>query len=126
MWGSRGCQFPSCAQPPRLLCELRQSFPVEGDAMAGPRGRQRHALVKYERVRDVTIEPKSVRLEIGTIWAGREKVDGDVVRTVAGDRKIERLCEPRDLHEGGDAAAVGDVGLGIGHRAGRDIVLELP
>jgi hypothetical protein len=35
------------AQLLRLLCELRQFLPVEGDAVAGPRGRQRHALVKH-------------------------------------------------------------------------------
>jgi hypothetical protein len=75
--------FPELrAQSPRLLCELRQSFPVEGDAVAGPGGRQRHALVQRERVFDIVIEPKSVRLEIGTVWAGREKVDGDVVGAV--------------------------------------------
>ena len=67
-----------------------------------------------------------MRFEIGTIWASREKVDRDVVCAVAGDRKIERFREPRDLHKGRDAAAIGDVGLGIGHRASRYIVLELP
>ena len=44
-----------------------------------------------------------------------------VVRAVRGDRQVEGLGEVRDLHEDGDAAAVGDVGLGIGHAAGRII-----
>ena len=53
-------------------------------------------------------------------------MDGDVAGAAGRDRKIECFCEPRDLHEGRDAAAIGDVGLGIRHRAGRDIVLQLP
>ena len=43
-----------------------------------------------------------------------------------GDRQVERFCEVGDLHENGDAAAVGHVGLGIGDAAGRDHLLELP
>src|SRR5207302_7016635 len=101
-----GCPSEVPMQPLRLSRELRQSLPVEADSVAGPGWRQCHALVEDERVLDIPIEPKSVRFEIGTIWAGREKVYCNVVRAVAGDRKIERFCEPRDLHEGRDAAAI--------------------
>ena len=48
------------------------------------------------------------------------------MRAVAGHWKIERFRESRDLHKGCDAAAIGDVGLGIRHGASRNIVLELP
>ena len=40
-------------------------------------------------------------------------MNGDVMRAVDGDRQVEGLGEPGDLHEGGDASAIGDVGLGI-------------
>ena len=83
-------------------------------------------VLQHQRMLDILVEPKAVRLQIRTVRAGREQVHGDVVRAVAGDGKIERLRQPRDLHEGGDAAAIGDVRLGIGHRAGDDVVLELP
>src|SRR5436189_4532869 len=45
-----GCPSEVPTQPLRSLCELRQSLPVEGDAVAGPRWRQCHALVEHERV----------------------------------------------------------------------------
>src|SRR5712691_13065906 len=45
---------------------------------------------------------------------------------VAGHWKIERFREPCDLHKGCDAAAIGDIGLGIRHRASRNIVFEFP
>src|SRR6187551_3409260 len=87
----------------RSLRQRRQSFPVEADAVAGPHRRQGHALLEDERMFDIAVEPETVRLEIGAIWAGREQVNRDVVCAVAGDRQIERFCEPRDLHESCDA-----------------------
>jgi hypothetical protein len=44
---------------------------------------------------------------------------------VRGHRQIEGLGEVADLHERGDAAAIGDVGLGEGHPAGHDQRAEL-
>ena len=63
-------------------------------------------------------------LEIGAIWAGCQQVHGDVVSAVAGNGKIERLCETHNLHEGRYATAIGDVGLRIG--AAGDVVLKFP
>ena len=100
-------------QPLQLSRELRQPLPVEGDSVAGSCWRQSHALVESERVLDIAVEPKAVRFEIGAIWAGREQVDGDVMCPVASYWKIERFCEPRDLHKGRYATAIGDVGLRI-------------
>src|ERR1700730_8709874 len=94
--------------------------------MAVPCRRYRHALFDGKRMLDIAVEPESVRLEIGTVWAGREQVHGNVMCAVAGHWKIERFGEPRDLHKGRDAPAIGDIGLRIRHGAGRDIVLELP
>ena len=37
---------------------------------------------------DVSIEPKSVRLQVRAIRAGRKQVHRDIMRTVAGHRKI--------------------------------------
>src|SRR5215831_10373776 len=51
---------------------------------------------------------------------------GDIVRALAGDGKIEGLSKPSDLHKGGNATAIGYVGLWIGYRAASDVVLELP
>src|SRR5947199_7810690 len=51
-----GCPSEVPTQPLRLSRELRQSFPVEADSVAGPRWRQRHALVEGERVLDIAIE----------------------------------------------------------------------
>src|SRR5215207_3067192 len=73
-----GCPSEVPTQSLRLSRELRQSFPVEADSVAGPGWRQCRALVEDERVLDIPIEPKSVRLEIGTIWAGCEKMYCDV------------------------------------------------
>ena len=42
---------------------------------------------------------------------------GHVMRAVRGDRQVEGFGEVRDLHEGGDAAAIGHVRLGIGDAA---------
>src|SRR5688572_28107125 len=59
-----GCPSEVPTQPLRLLLrELRQSFPVEADSVAGPGWRQCHALVEDQRVFDIPIEPESVRLE---------------------------------------------------------------
>ena len=55
----------------QLLHQRRQSFPIEVDAVAGPHRRQGHALLEDERMFDIAIEPETVRLEIGAIWAGR-------------------------------------------------------
>src|SRR5271154_5447680 len=101
--------------------KLLQAGPVKTHAVAGTRRRMRQSVLKYERMLDVTIEPKAVRLQIGAIRTGREQVHGDVVRAVAGDGKVEGFGKSRDLHERGDAAAIGHVGLGIGHGTTGDI-----
>ena len=46
------------------------------------RRRQRHARFEDKRMLDVAIESKSMCLEIGAIWAGREQVDSDVMCAV--------------------------------------------
>src|SRR5262245_57358870 len=71
----------------QLLRELRQLLPVEVDTVAGSRGRQSHALVESEWVFDIAVEPKAVRFEIGTIWAGGQQMDGYVMCPVASYRK---------------------------------------
>ena len=67
--------------------------------MAGTIGRQRLALIEHKRMFDVTVETETVGLEIEAVRAGREQVHGDVVRAMAGDGKIERFRQPRDLDE---------------------------
>ena len=79
-----------------------------------------------KRMLDIAVEPKTVGFEIGAIWAGREQVDSDVMCPVASYWKVERFCEPRDLHKGRDATAIGDIGLGIRHCASRNIARKLP
>src|SRR6185503_13847306 len=46
-----------------LRRDLRQPVPVEGDAMAGPRRRQGHAVFEHERLLDIAVEPEAVRLQ---------------------------------------------------------------
>src|ERR1700730_15279215 len=87
----------------------REALPVEIDAMAGPRRRQCLAVFEHQRVLDIAVEPESMRLEIGAVGAGGEQVHGDVMRAVAGDGKVEGLGKAGDLHERGDAAAIGHV-----------------
>jgi hypothetical protein len=43
---------------------LRQPAPVEGDTMAVPRRRYRHALFDGKRMLDIAVEPESVRFEM--------------------------------------------------------------
>ena len=84
--GRSAFDLKSPSQPLRLLCQLRQPFPVEGDSVAGPRWRQCHALVEGERVLDIAVKPKAVRFEIGAIWARREQVNGDVMCPMTSGR----------------------------------------
>src|SRR5215470_14995085 len=87
-----------------LPVQLGQSFPIEVYAMAGAQGCDRHSFLEHQRMLDIAVEAETVGLEIGTIWAGREQMDGDIVRSMARDRKIERFGQTRDLHERGYAA----------------------
>ena len=89
-------------------------------------GAMRETVGDTQRLGDVAVEAEAMRFEIAAVGAGGEQMHGDVMRAMAGYRHVERLGEMGDFHEGGDAAAIGDVGLGIGHRAGGDILLELP
>jgi hypothetical protein len=82
----------SSAQLLQLSRELRQSFPVEGDAVAWSRWRQSHALVECEPVLDISVKPKAVGFEVGAIRAGRQQMNGYVMRPVSG---IERVDQPQ-------------------------------
>ena len=73
--------------------------------MAGAQGGNRRSLLERQWMFDIAVEAKPMGLEIGTIWAGGEQMDGDIMRAVARDGKIERFGRTRDLHERGDAAA---------------------
>ena len=94
--------------------------------MARPCRRYCHSLFEDERLLDIAVEPEAVRLEIGAVLAGREQMHSNVMCAVAGHWKIERFRKPRNLHKGCDAAAIGDIGLGIRHCTSRNVVLELP
>ena len=93
--------------------ELGQPLPIEDDTVTWSRWGQSHALVECERVLNIAVKPKAVRFMIGAIWAGRQQVDRDVMCAVAGYRKVEGFCQPRDLHKGRDAPAISDVGLRV-------------
>src|SRR4029079_15874144 len=71
----------------RLRRDLRKTPPVKGGAMARSRRRQCHALFEHQRLLDVAVEPESVRLEIGAVWARREQVHSNVMCAVAGHWK---------------------------------------
>ena len=100
---------PWRAPPSRRRCRGRA-----GRAPAQSRPRS-------QRLGDVALEPEAVRLEIGAVRAGGEELHGHVMRAVRGDRQVEGLGQMGDLHERRDAAAIGDVGLGIGHAAAGDV-----
>ena len=65
--------------------------------MARARRRERHAVFKHQWILDVAVQAEPVSFQIGPVRAGREQVYGDVMRTVAGDGKIEPLGKPRNL-----------------------------
>src|SRR5215213_6581852 len=90
-----------------------EALPIEGDAVAGTIRRERETILDLERFGDIALEPEAMGFEIGAVGAGCEKMDSHVVSAVAGDGKIEGLRQMGDLHERRDAAAIGDVGLGI-------------
>src|SRR5262249_1344806 len=87
------CTF--CARPSRG--QWRQRLRVEGEAMAGTIGRNRLAVRHHQRMLDIAVEAKTMRLEIEAVRAGGEQMHGDVVRAVTGDGQVEGLREPRDL-----------------------------
>src|SRR5215217_3677077 len=87
--------------------DLFETLPIERNAVTGTVRRQREAVLDREWLGNVALETEAVGFEIGAVWAGGEKMHGDVVGAMAGDRKIERLRQMGDLHEGGDAAAIG-------------------
>src|SRR3954454_16473971 len=103
-----------------------EPLPVEGDAVAWAARGQREAVLDPERVGDVALQAEAVRLQVRAVRAGGEEMHRHVMGAVAGDRQVERLREPGDFHEGGDAAAVSHVGLGIAHASARNVELELP
>src|SRR4051812_29405721 len=49
--------------------ELNKSFPIEAHAMTRAHWCDCHALFQDQWMLDVPIKPKSVRLEVRTIWA---------------------------------------------------------
>ena len=73
----------------RLRPRLRQARivsrpgPVEGDAVAGPVGRDREALLDPQRLGDVALEAEAVRFEIAAVRAGGEQMHGHVMRAMA-------------------------------------------
>jgi hypothetical protein len=90
--------------PPRVAGhasngQLNKRFPIEAHAVARARWRDCHALLQDQRVLDVSIKPKSVRLQVSAIWAGREQMNCGVVSAMASHRKIKRLCQTRYFHE---------------------------
>src|SRR2546430_17228730 len=88
-------------------------------------GRDCIAVDNLQRMCEVALESEAMRFELRAIGSRREQVYGDVVRAMRSKREVEALGEMRDLHEHGHAAAVGDVGLGIGERLGAHEVREL-
>ena len=68
-----------------------EALPIEMDAVAGPCGRQRLAVFEHQRMLDIAIETEPMRLEIGAVRTSCEQMHGNVMRAVAGHRKIERL-----------------------------------
>jgi hypothetical protein len=79
---------PHIALSNALGGEPTKSVPIEAYAVTRAHRRDCHALLQDQRMLDVSIEPKSVRLQVRAIRAGREQVHRDIMRTVAGHRKI--------------------------------------
>ena len=48
---------------------------------------------------DKPLKTKTVCFKVGTVWAGCQEVHSDIVRAVAGNRKIESFSQMGDLHE---------------------------
>ena len=88
-----------------------ERFPVEFDAVTRAVGRDGEALDHPQRLGDEAVQTEAVSLQVRAVRRGREQVDREVVRAVRGHRQVEGLREVADLHERGDPAAVGDVGL---------------
>src|ERR1019366_8195482 len=79
--------------------ERNKRFPIEAHPVTGTHRSDCHALLQDQRVLDVSIKPKSVRLQVRTIWAGGKQMNRDVMSAVASHGKIKRLCQTRYLHE---------------------------
>ena len=103
---------------------LLQSFPVDINTVTRPFGRNRAAVDDAQLFRDIAIKRKAVHFQIASIRRRGEQLDCDVVGAVRRQWKIVRFRQSADFAENRDAAATGDVRLGIGHAARRDICLN--
>ena len=101
-----------------------EALPVERDAMAGPRRARWRSPPRCAAAPRYSGRARSRAPRDRSGSGGGEQMHRDVVRAMRRDRQVERLGKPRDLHEGGDAAAIGDIGLGIGDAAAGDQCLN--
>jgi hypothetical protein len=54
--------------------ELIKRFPIEAHPVTGALWSDRRALLQDQRVLDVSIEPKSVRLKVRAVWTDRRRI----------------------------------------------------
>src|SRR5258708_8145239 len=106
--------------------ERNKSVQIEAYPVTRTHRRDRHALLQDQRMFDVSIEPKSVRLQVRAIRTCCKQVHGDVMSAVASHRKIKRLCQARYLHERGHPAAAGNVGFVLRPAIPHDSALAFP